>query len=184
MTPDRAQVDLAALVRLFYANPGALGVFAPVTAEQMPPDYRKLLAHEHHMTVTVEAYHRAAVDVEVLDTLVTATHYARKILLRRRTDRQVVQFGIMRVDLRLVEPAVRQEIAAQQTPLGHILIRHGVLRSIHLATLWRVEPGAELAGYLGSRPDQATYGRTAIIACNLQPAIELLEIVTPVELER
>lgn len=179
MASERSHVDLETLVRLFYPSPDALGQFEAVSAADMPANYRGLLAHEHHMTVTVEAFHRCAVEVEVLASHVTQTHYARKILLRREPERQVVQFGIMRVDLRLLEPPVRREIEEQQTPLGHVLIRHGVLRSIHLASLWKVRPGSELQAHFAADPSAVTYGRTALIACNLQPAVELLEIVAP-----
>ena len=180
MSSDRSHVDLETLVRLFYDRPADLGAFDAVTAEVTPEPYRGLLAHEHHMTVTVEAFHRASVSVEALATLVTPTHYARKIVLRREPDRQVVQFGIMRVDLRLVSPAVRREIEAQRSPLGHVLIRHGVLRSIHLVSLWKVVPAAELLERFAAPSGTIPYGRTALIACDLKPAVELLEIVAPV----
>lgn len=180
MSTDRSHVDLETLIRLFDDRPETLGSFEAVSADQMPEPYRGLLAHEHHMTVTVEAFHRCAVGVEVLASQTTATHYSRKILLRRQRDNQVVQFGVMRVDLRLLSPAVRREIEAQQTPLGHVLIRHGVLRSIHLASLWKVVPGEELLRHFAAAPGAVTYGRTALIACDLKPAVELLEIVAPV----
>jgi hypothetical protein len=38
-----------------------------------------LLAHDSHMTVTVERFHNGHVDVRVLETNITPTHYARKI---------------------------------------------------------------------------------------------------------
>ena len=31
-----------------------------------PEPYKELLVHEHHMTVTMEAYHRTRVDVRIL----------------------------------------------------------------------------------------------------------------------
>ena len=97
------------------------------------------------MTVTVEAHHHDSVDVEVLARQVTPTHYARKIILRRSHDRHVVQYGIMRVNFAYLAPQVRDEIVAEGTPLGRILINHHVLRSIHLESLWRVEAGEDLA---------------------------------------
>jgi hypothetical protein len=59
----------------------------------MPQHDRMLLAHEHHMTVTVEKFHRCLVDVRVLATNLTEKLYARKILLTRQSDSRIVQFG-------------------------------------------------------------------------------------------
>jgi hypothetical protein len=65
--------------------------------------------------------------------------------------------------------------------LGRILIEHDVLRRIRLDRLWRVTPGPDLAGWLcpDADPPPPTYGRTALIECNGEPAIELVEIVSP-----
>ena len=173
--------DLETLVRLFYSSPDQLGRFAEVTAEELPPVYRGLLAHRNHMTVTVEAFHRSPVDVQVLETRLADTHYARKILLRRQSDRRVVQFGIMRIDFSILTPDVRREIESEQIPLGRVLIQHKVLRKIHLTALWKVSPGSDLQALFEIPGMTTVYGRTALIDCNGQPGVELLEIVTPEE---
>ena len=171
-------IDLEVLVRLFYADPRQLGQFEEVSADDLPAVYRTLLAHDGHMTVTVEGHHADRVDVEVLDRVVTATHYARKILLRRRRDGRAVQFGIMRVAFAQLAPEVRAEIESQRTPLGRVLIERNVLRSVQWAALWRVTPWTDLSRLLGIAPREVIYGRTAIIYCDEEPAVELLEIVT------
>ncbi len=176
--PLPQQVD--ALVRLFYPEPDHLGRLAACDASDMPDAYRQLLDHEHHMTVTVEAFHRDRVNVRVLAKSSSDDSYARKILLTRAGDDRVVQFGIMRIHLQYVEDPVRDAVLAEATPLGRILIEHGVFREIHLEQLWRVELGEELAGHFTHPPGSTTYGRSATIDCNGAPAIELLEIVAPV----
>ena len=173
--------ELDALAQLFYANLAELGDFTAVEPAEMPDIYRELLAHEHHMTVTVERHHGGPVDVEVLQTLITDTHYARKIRLVLSESRRVVQFGIMRVNLDYLAPVVRRRIEAQDTPLGRILIDHNVLRRVELHTLWRLQPGRDLSEVLELSPAQETYGRTALIYCNKAPAVELLEVLSPVE---
>lgn len=171
--------DLEQLALLFYPSLASLGQFDEVAAEAMPPNYQRLLNHELHMTVTVEEFHGCPVDVQVLDRNRSDTHYARKILLVRQSDRTVVQYGIMRVHWRYLSAAVRAAVEEGSTPLGRILIEHDVLRSIQLRSLWRVTPGVELCHFFGLPPDGATYGRTALILCDNEPAIELLEIVAP-----
>lgn len=175
----RTRVELETLIGLFYASTAQLGQFDEVQPAEMPPGYRRLLAHNQHMTVTVEAHHGCPVDVEVLDKLVTDRHYARKILLLRTSDARAVQFGIMRVCLDHLETPVRAEIERARMPLGRILIDHDVLRTIQLESLYRVRPGPSLQSYLSVARGATTYGRTALIYTNNEPAVELLEIVTP-----
>ena len=172
--------DLDALVRLFYRRPEELGSFDEIDSHDLSRDYRMLLAHDNHMTVTVERFHNGPVDVRVLETHQAGGHYARKILLTRASDGVVVQFGIMRLDFSAVGPEVRREVESQQTPLGRILIQHNVLTKVHLSKLYAVTPGADLRRLFGLPKGQVTYGRTAVIRCDGEPAVELLEIVTPV----
>jgi len=172
--------DLETLVRLFYPQLAELGQFDEVDSHDLERDFRMLLAHESHMTVTVERFHNCPVDVRVLETQLTGDHYARKILLARQSDGAVVQFGIMRLDFSTVSAAVRREVEGQGTPLGRILIQHNVLTKVHLSKLWKVTPGLELRRHFHMSPGQITYGRTAVIHCDGEPAVELLEIVSPV----
>lgn len=175
----RATPELQALLGLFYPTPDVLGTFQEVVSADLPEPYGRLLDHSEHMTITVEAHHGSPVDVEVLSTHLTPTHYSRRILLRRCTDRRVVQFGIVRLNTSYLDDAVRTEIESQQTPLGRILIQHGVLRDVRLLSLWRIEPGEDLCRHFGLTAPVPCYGRTALIYCNTVPAVELLEIVAP-----
>ena len=174
---EPVDVELGDLIALFYDDPVELGVFSDVVADDMPQPYRDLLAHNHHMTVTVERHHDSAVDVQVLDTMTAGDCYARKILLNRQSDGGVVQFGIVRLHFEFFSPEVRREIEGQGKPLGRILIQHDVMRQVRLLNLYRVNAGPALATAMGFEPGVECFGRTAIIFCNGAPAIELLEIV-------
>ena len=174
--------DLETLIGLFYGQVDELASFTPRHFSEMPTVYRRLLAHTGHMTVTVEDRHASPVDVHVLQIHQTPTHYSRKILLRRQSDQRVVQFGIVRLALDTLEPPAREEILSQRTPLGRVLIEHGVMRAVQLLGLWEVSCGNELAEHFGTSVGHTTFGRTALIYCNGEPAIELLEIVAPEDL--
>ncbi len=173
--------DLQELVALFFQQPDELATFREVGSEEMPPSARKLLAHHSHMTVAVESHHDCPVRVDVLQTVLEEPHYAREILLRRESDHRVVQFGIVRLDLRVLSEDVRREILAQSQPLGRVLIAHDVLRVVECVALWEVTPGPRLQQLFGLPLQQRTYGRTALIHCNGVAAVELLEIVAPDE---
>ena len=167
------------LVGLFYERPQELGTFEQIWAAEVPQPYRRLLAHNKHMTVTVEEFHGSKVDVKVLATRRDNGFYSRKILLTRQSDGQVVQFGIPRLDMQYLDEEVRREIESETKPLGRVLIDHNVLREVQFSGLWRIQPGPDLCRMFGLIAPQTVYGRTALIYCNGEPAIELLEIVTP-----
>ncbi len=171
--------ELRQLLSLFYPYPKQLGEFTERSVDECPEEYRRMLAHEAHMTVTVEQRHQCEVDVEVLQAERTESHYIRKILLRRKRDGRIVQFGIVRLALHALEPAVRDEIMAQRIPLGRVLIQHDVMRQVQLNSLWEVHCAQELADLFNVPAGHVTYGRTALIYCNGEPAVELLEIVAP-----
>jgi chorismate-pyruvate lyase len=169
--------DLDTLIGLFHAGRASLGQFDQVEPDDMPAVYRTLLAHEHHMTVTVEAHYGCPVDVRVLERRITPTHYAREIVLTRQSDGRAVQYGIMRINLRVLGPEIQAEVRSEKAPLGRILIQHDVLRRIQLFSLWRIAAAPLLLSALELETPRDVYGRTAIIDCNDEPAIELLEIV-------
>jgi hypothetical protein len=178
----RAVLQLATITAPFYPKLAELGEFELVQADQLPPQYQKLLAHEHHMTVTVEAFHGSLVDVRVLAEHREGDVYTRSSLLVRQDTGQVVQLGIMRINMSGLSEVVRREIDERATPLGRILIRHNVLRHVKLFKLWRISPGPELKRHLAIQPGSASesegiYGRSAGIVVEGRPNVELLEIV-------
>jgi hypothetical protein len=165
-----------------------LGLFPPqdylrawefVSGDQVPEPYRKLLVHEHHMTVTVEAHHGSLVDVRILDRRQDQSNYARKILLALHSTGKIVQFGLVRICLDVCGPEVRAAVVAGHTPLGRILINHNVLRRIEPTAFLRIVPGPAMMEWFGLSEPISTFGRLAYIHCDGQPAIELLEIVAP-----
>jgi chorismate-pyruvate lyase len=176
-----ANFTVPSLPALFALFPPADDVpeYELVPADEVPPPYHGLLVHEHHMTVTVEAYHGDQVDVRILARRQTDDWYARKILLALHGSGRVVQFGIMRVHLRYCDAAVRDEIIAGHTPLGRILIQHNVLRRIEPTAYLRVLQGPAMMKWFGLQQARAAYGRLAIIHCDEMPAVELLEVVAP-----
>lgn len=157
-----------------------------ISAFELPEPYRTLLAHEHHMTVTVEAHHGSLVDVRVLARHQEGDSYSRKIVLVARQGSragQVVQFGLVRIDFSQVSAEVQQAIRAENTPVGRVLIEHGVLRRVEPRAYLRIEPSLEQWSWFGLPPQTGVsfYGRLVVIYCNNQPALEALEIVVPEE---
>jgi hypothetical protein len=173
------QDELRALVEVFDREGRLIRQAEHVAASLTPQPYKQLLAHDHHMTVTMEDYHGCSVDVRILDRKSDGDVYYRKILLLKSGTDDVVQFGIVRFDFRYVTDEVRREIEAGEIPLGRVLINHNVLRHVDFGAMLRIIPGDELANYFRMSPGEATYGRLATIFCNSHPAVDLLEISAP-----
>jgi hypothetical protein len=150
-----------------------------VPGDAVPPPYHRLLVHEHHMTVTVEAHHRDRVYTDTVACLSTEEWYARMILLRLESTDRPIQFGIVRVYYHYLIPEVRAAILAGRTPLGRILIQHNVLRRIEPTAYLRVSLGPTMQRWFDVDRPAVTYGRLGFIYCDEQPAVELLEIVAP-----
>lgn len=169
--------EMAALAGLFFQPIESLGKLTPVDSTDLPPAYQTLLAHNSHMTVTLEAFHSSLVDVQVVDEYPEADRYARKSLLSRQSDGRVIQLGVMRIDLRGLPPDAREDIENHTAPLGRVLIRSGVLREVEVIALWKIEPGDELRTALGCNFGEVVWGRSARILVDSRPTVELLEII-------
>jgi chorismate-pyruvate lyase len=128
----------------------------------------------------VERYYGQPVDVQVLETQQAGDEYARKILLTLRDTKQVVQFGIVQIDLSLLSDVVRKQIVEGKTPLGRVLIENNVLRHIQPAGYFRVVLCSEMCRWFRLPEPETTYGRLGVIFADGKPAIEVLEILAPV----
>jgi chorismate-pyruvate lyase len=177
---DDSCVNIRELLDEFYEAPighAQLGMFEPVTS--VPAPYDSLLDHHEHMTVTVESHYAEPVDVHVHRSERNGDSYAREITLVTSKSRQVVMYGIVRIDTSVLAPDVWQQIESQEIPLGRVLIEHDVLREVQMCDLVRVKAGVSLAQTMRLDIGDVLYGRTALIYCHGHAAIELLEIVAP-----
>ena len=151
-----------------------------VAAEDVPEAYGKLLVHTHHMTVTLEEKYRNPVTLEALKVRHEGDDYSRKLLLRSGDNGPIVLAGIMRFRLECVREAIRDSIIEGITPLGRILIENEVLRRIETVAFLRFPLGNSFGHLFGDDVEEEfTYGRIAIIYCDGEPAVELLELVQP-----
>ena len=179
---DDSDVKIEQLLDQFYADPpgySQLGEFCSV--RDVPPPYDTLLDHHAHMTVTVESHYGEPLDVTVHRTKRDGSWYSREITLQTQQTKKIVQYGIVLLNVDCLEPTVWQRIASQHVPLGRVLVEHNVLREVQLCELWRVQAGPNLASLLEISIGETLFGRTALIYCDGEPAIELLEIVSPTE---
>lgn len=153
---------------------------ATLAGDAVPEPYRSLLVHTHHMTVAVEKFYGAPVDVRVLESIRTGDEYARKILLALRGTGQVVQFGLVHVSLDLLAPAVRDEILGGKTPLGRVLIEHDVLRTVRPSEFFEATLSPTMREWFGLREAAVSYGRIGVITADDRPAVRVVEVLAPI----
>ena len=173
--------ELKALVELFPSVSPLIERAEHVPSAMTPEPYKSLLAHNHHMTVAMESFHKSPVDVRVLAKRLDGDIYCRKIVLLMEGTDRVVQFGIVRFDLKSVSERVREEILSEKTPLGRILIQHNVFLQIDLGAILRITAGPGLSDALQMPLHGQTFGRLATIFCDGRPAVDLLEISAPLD---
>ncbi len=171
--------DLQRLLTLFRPSAETVGSFSEVTSAELPPLYRRLLDHHDHMTVTQEAVHGCRVAVEVKRRRLSRKHYERESVLRSTQGGRVLQYCGVRLRFAYLDETVREEIENESIPLGRILIHHNILRRVQMFALWKITTGPELCKAFALDEPTITYGRTALIYCNGEPAVELLEVIAP-----
>jgi chorismate-pyruvate lyase len=171
------ETDPASLFALFPRT--ASPTLERVESGAIPQPYHDLLVHTVHMTVTVEQYYNDAVDVTVLEESRQADRYARQIVLALRGSGRIVQYGLVHIHLDALSAIVRERILAGQTPLGRVLIEQDVLRHIVPAGYFRIILNPTFQAWLQTT-ETTTYGRMGVIHTDHQPAITVLEILTPV----
>ncbi len=164
------------LATLFYGDLAEIGRFEPVNVDRLPDGYRKLLAHQEHMTVALENFHDSLVNVHVMDEWRDESSYARSSLLSRQSDGAIVQFGIMRIWLNDLPATAQAEITSRQSPLGRVLVEHNLLREVELISLWEIAPGPVLSKNLPLHGHASVFGRSAQILVQERPTVQLLEI--------
>jgi len=162
-------------------SPFVRGYFAPecsiVQPENIAHPADQLLVHHEHMTVVLQRHHGSPVAVHVLEEIIDGHFYRRKISLTPVGSDKIVEWGIVKLDLRYMPEAVSSEIREKRTPLGAILIRHDIHRRIKPRYFLRLPEGSAVLKLFGAEYDRPVYGRLGTIYCDDVPCIELLEIV-------
>jgi chorismate-pyruvate lyase len=147
-----------------------------VEPDEMPVITRALLVHHGHMTEVLGRHYHGKVELTVLESQLVEGSYWRKILLH--VNGQLAEYGVVRIFLQYVSKEAADEILERKLPLGAVLIKHNILRSVEPKWYVKISP-AEIKNFFGGEPDKEHYfGRIGVIHCNGEPAIELFEVVT------
>ena len=124
--------ELKALIGLFPDDRPLIERAEHIPSAMTPEPYKTMLVHNQHMTVTMESYHKSPVEVRVLDRRLEEDSYCRKIILLKQGTDDVVQFGIVRFDLKAVSAAVNAPV--ERTHASSVSACSQSARVFHMAT--------------------------------------------------
>jgi chorismate-pyruvate lyase len=170
------RATLASLGEGLFKNESWLDGCEQIQSDGIPPEYRKLLVHNRHMTATLKAHYGQPVALHVLSHTEEVAIYQRKILLTLADDR-VVEFGIVRLFLDVLPAPARDDVIARKLPLGEIFAQYDVLTRVEPRWYLRFAATSPVVQYFAPRPPHEAYGRLGVIHCNGHPAVELLEVI-------
>jgi hypothetical protein len=97
-----------------------------VDPRTIPEPCRRLLAHRHDMTPTLEEYYREKADLRVLARAVDGESLFRHVVLQGAESKRPFEYGAIRIALPALAGPARRQVIECRTPLGRILRTHGI----------------------------------------------------------
>jgi len=182
--PKSKQFELAAAHPLddFYATAGQpLPPLAQIHAEAVPEPYKSLLVHRNDMTPTLEKFYRASIHLRVLGRRRKDHEYFREVVLLLDGTEQPVEFGAIKINLDLLPAAVRDQVLAEQRPLGHLLEENKVPHRSQPSGFLRLASDTLINEALKLSGAQLLFGRhNTLLDPRDRPLAEIVEILPPI----
>ncbi len=149
-------------------------------AGELEEPYRSLLVHERDMTSTLEDHHREPLILRVLEKCRRGEILYREVVLVGETSARPVEFGAIRIDLELFEPAARRRILEGRRPLGALLADFAVPYESHPRRFFALESDALIDRALELESSRRLYGRQNVLSSPAgRPLAEVVEILPP-----
>ena len=184
IVPKSKQFELTAAHPLddFYSRAGQpLPPLTQIHAETVPEPYKHLLVHRNDMTPTLEKFHQRSIHLRVLGRRRNENEYFREVVLLLDGSEQPVEFGAIKINLDLVPQTVREQILAEQRPLGHLLQENKVLHRSQPSAYLRLASDALINDALKLSGAQLLFGRhNTLLDSQDRPFAEIVEILPPV----
>jgi len=153
-----------------------------IGSDDLPEPYRKLLAHQHDMTPTLEKFHDERIYLNVISRQTRGDFYFREVILLTQRTRTPVEFGAIKINLGLFPAGARRLILEEQEPLGTILGEFKISHTSRPKAFLRIEADAFIKGALQLRGKQELFGRrNTLYDPHHFPLAEIVEILPPTE---
>jgi hypothetical protein len=179
--PSRCPKFLALLAEFY----GEMALPPPIDALMVLPDaipqpQRSLLAHDRDMTSTLARFHGEPIELRVLDCKLIGDHYRRHIILETAGSRRPAEYGVMRVNLPLLDETAQAEVLRARGPLGGILTAHGITFRCCPGAYFKIFSNALISESLRLDGPKWLYGRCNCLSDAAGRTIaEVIEILPP-----
>lgn len=157
--PTGARCGLCPLAFFYVGTLQPLPVITEVAPGEIPQPYRRLLAHEHDMTSTLETHYGTALQLRVLHSRTARDVYQREVVLVREDSEQPVEFGAIMIYLETLPPEVEAAIVAARRPLGALLQHAGIEFCSRPKAFIRLESDGVMVAALKLPAVTTLYGR-------------------------
>jgi chorismate-pyruvate lyase len=174
----------AGLLEDFYRQDGLpLPWLFELRAAEVPEPYHRLLVHSSDMTPTLEAFYGQAMELTVLSRERRAdTTYFREVLLRLPGQGRPVEYGVIRIFLQHLPPAVAQRVLEENRPLGNILQTEDVGHLSWPQNFFHVETAPRICSLLELPKPVALFGRRNVLLDSSRRLMaEVMEVLAPAE---
>jgi chorismate-pyruvate lyase len=153
---------------------------AQIDGEAVPEPYRTLLVHRNDMTPTLEKFYGADIHLRMLGKRRERDEYFREVVLLLDGSNRPVEFGAIKINLNLFEPKVREQILAEQRPLGHILTEYKVPHRSHPRAFLRLASDPLMNEALEISGAHILFGRrNSLFDSGDRVLAEIVEILPP-----
>jgi hypothetical protein len=173
----------AALLECVYQRAGRhLPQLQLLDGHQVPAPYHSLLVHSSDMTPTLERFFGQPLGLEVLGRELQGDCYLREVVLTLGPQRRRILYGVIRIILNHLPPAVRQRILEERFPLGHILQTESMPHLSWPQAFFHAEPDPHMKAVLSLPSDRLLYGRRNVLLDGSRRLLaEVIEILRPVD---
>lgn len=172
----------AALLHRFYERTGlSAPVLKELKGEEVPLPYQGLLVHSSDMTPTLANFYGQALGLKVLSSERQGDSYKREVILWLAGDARPVEYGVIRICLDRLPPAVRRLVLQEQRPLGDILQGEAIPHLSWPQAFFRLKADAHAGAALGLQHAGFLYGRRNVLLDGSRRLLaEVIEVLAPV----
>jgi chorismate-pyruvate lyase len=165
----------------FYLDAGLpLPAVVEVKDENIPEPYRSLLVHERDMTPTLESAYQQRIHLRLLRRKILQDVLLRQVVLVTDKSDEIVEFGAIRIHLKVFPDAARQTILEGRLPLGRVLHDFRIEHRSQPVAYFQVADDPWISDTLHLTSVQRLYGRrNCLLMLTGEIMAEVVEILPP-----
>ncbi len=153
-----------------------------IDSHHIPKPYSDLLVHERDMTSTLENFHKDRIYLKVLKDQHLQDFYIREVVLNLEKTNKGVEFGVIRIHLKLFNEDTQKTIFEGKRPLGAILQQHHISYVSSPQHFIQLDSDEAINQALHLDGSQRLYGRSNLLLTPDQQVLaNIIEILAPCE---